>query len=249
MPPAREKISTLSSIRSRSSGALVGDDEQPTSIASSSGGMKMPPVPEDPYVAEITTSRTPWKAISLTVAAGVLAAVVILVAGRSMRNDGSELRDLTPPLPPATVAADPPEVTTPVVAHAPPSAPVEAAPSAPDPSEIATPEVVENESPTRMRGRRARTTRSTSAPTTAMSSPAPTASAAAPAREPGTLSLMAIPSASVRIDGRDRGNTPLINLSLPAGEHRVELRSEDGRSKTITVRIESGRPTRQRVEL
>ncbi len=66
---------------------------------------------------------------------------------------------------------------------------------------------------------------------------------------PGTLNLLAIPSATVRLDGRVLGETPLIGRQLPAGAHRLQLRTADGRTKTVTVQIRSGRSTRLRVEL
>ncbi len=65
---------------------------------------------------------------------------------------------------------------------------------------------------------------------------------------PGTLNLLAIPSATVRRDGRVIGETPLIRRTLPAGTHRLQLRTADGRSKTVTVQIRPGRSTRLRVE-
>jgi hypothetical protein len=65
--------------------------------------------------------------------------------------------------------------------------------------------------------------------------------------ETGMLSLIAIPAASVRIDGRAAGETPL-RTSLSAGSHRVELRDPEGRSRTLNVQIAAGETTRQRVE-
>jgi serine/threonine-protein kinase len=51
----------------------------------------------------------------------------------------------------------------------------------------------------------------------------PTATAPA---APATLDLNAVPWAHVRIDGADRGETPLLGLSLPPGPHRIELANE-----------------------
>jgi serine/threonine-protein kinase len=44
--------------------------------------------------------------------------------------------------------------------------------------------------------------------------------------EPGKLDLNAVPWAHVRIDGADRGETPLLGLSLEPGEHVVQLTNE-----------------------
>jgi serine/threonine-protein kinase len=52
--------------------------------------------------------------------------------------------------------------------------------------------------------------------------PAPTK----PAAQPGKLDLNAVPWAHVRIDGTDRGETPLLGLSLEPGEHVVQLTNE-----------------------
>ncbi|MFO0692878.1 MAG: serine/threonine-protein kinase [Polyangiales bacterium] len=77
---------------------------------------------------------------------------------------------------------------------------------------------------------------------------APEPAAPAEPTAPGTLSLLAIPPATVRLGGRVLGETPLARLELPAGDHRLELTTADGRSQVVTVHIESGTATRRRVE-
>jgi serine/threonine-protein kinase len=66
----------------------------------------------------------------------------------------------------------------------------------------------------------------------------------------GKLSLMAIPPAEVHVGGRPIGRTPLFNVELPPGRHRLRLRAIDGSgSKTITVQIKAGQVVRRSVRL
>jgi hypothetical protein len=53
----------------------------------------------------------------------------------------------------------------------------------------------------------------------------------------------------VRLGSRSLGETPLVRVALPPGDHRLDLRASNGRTQTITVHIESGQATRRRVEL
>ncbi len=89
--------------------------------------------------------------------------------------------------------------------------------------------------------------RRTSSPRPRRVEQAPAAQAAS--TEPGRLSLIAIPAATARLGARTLGVTPLVNLPLPPGVHRLDLRSESGRTKSVTVRVRSGETTRMRVEL
>ena len=73
----------------------------------------------------------------------------------------------------------------------------------------------------------------------AQSAPAPRAAAAAGGS--GVLRINARPWAEVSIDGRPVGNTPLMNLTLSAGSHRVRLRNPQfALEKTIKVQIVAG---------
>lgn len=58
--------------------------------------------------------------------------------------------------------------------------------------------------------------------------PRPTTAAAPEARGPGRLSIVASPWSEVEVDGVPRGPTPLVNLSLAPGRHRLRLRPSGG---------------------
>ncbi len=59
-------------------------------------------------------------------------------------------------------------------------------------------------------------------------------------QEPGFLTLNAFPYAFVEIDGVRVKTTPLFNHALPPGPHKVTLKTEDGRTKTLDIVIEPG---------
>ena len=80
-------------------------------------------------------------------------------------------------------------------------------------------------------------------PTTTMASEMTTSEMAAP-RGRGTLVVNSLPWSEVYVDGRRRGNTPIPSLQLPAGEHRIELRTADGRTHRETVTIEANTTAR-----
>jgi serine/threonine-protein kinase len=65
----------------------------------------------------------------------------------------------------------------------------------------------------------------------------------------GALSVNAQPWANVTVDGRDLGETPLANISLPIGTHEVMLRHPTlgERREVATVRL--GAPSRVSVDL
>ena len=66
----------------------------------------------------------------------------------------------------------------------------------------------------------------------------------------GTLNLLAVPPARVTWRGRSLGETPLLDVPLPAGTHTLTLRSvRDQRTSTVRVRIRPGRLTRRSVSL
>ncbi len=72
----------------------------------------------------------------------------------------------------------------------------------------------------------------------------PRAAAGAAAGQ-GTLQIQTLPWARVFIDGRDTGrNTPVRELRVPAGSHRIGLRTADGRMTEITVQVPANETVR-----
>ncbi|MCC7534871.1 MAG: serine/threonine protein kinase, partial [Deltaproteobacteria bacterium] len=71
-----------------------------------------------------------------------------------------------------------------------------------------------------------------------------------PAAEPqpagfGTLVINTVPWARVFLDGRDTGrNTPIPNLRVRAGAHRLTFRTADGRSVSVSVTVGAGETVR-----
>ena len=67
----------------------------------------------------------------------------------------------------------------------------------------------------------------------------PAEAARAPGR--GQISIDATPWATITIDGRSIGVTPLLHVQLAAGKHRVHAAVSDGRTRDVTITIEAGR--------
>ena len=66
----------------------------------------------------------------------------------------------------------------------------------------------------------------------------------------GTLRINTRPWSRVYIDGRLIGNTPQMNIQLPAGKHVVTLKNPDmGFKKSLTVRIKAGQTVTKVVTL
>ena len=65
-----------------------------------------------------------------------------------------------------------------------------------------------------------------------------------PPKAGGTLTVDSRPFARIYIDGQQRagkqGETPAFHIPLAAGSHRIRLVLEDGRDRTIDVRVEPG---------
>lgn len=154
---------------------------------------------------------------------------------------------------PGMGAAPNPEAPTPTEAPS-PEAPTEAVATPPDSTAMT------EAAPATMAGTTAGAVASTMTPAT-MSPARMTTSPAEPitrierrstatgspmsvARGRGTLVVNSLPWSEVFIDGRRRGNTPLPSLPLPAGEHRIELRTADGRSHRETVTISANETSR-----
>jgi eukaryotic-like serine/threonine-protein kinase len=81
--------------------------------------------------------------------------------------------------------------------------------------------------------------------------PAPTPKVEAPTvfapTEKGTLTVDTYPWTRVSVDGRGVGNTPVVGLSLPVGNHTVTMENaEEKISRSVQVTIESGKATTKR---
>ena len=90
----------------------------------------------------------------------------------------------------------------------------------------------------------------------AVRAPAPIAAAPAMAAAPaaggaeGSLRVNSRPWSQVYVDGRMIGNTPLLNVPLRAGKHKVKLVNPQlGMSKQLTVQIAKGKATTKVVDL
>jgi serine/threonine protein kinase len=87
-------------------------------------------------------------------------------------------------------------------------------------------------------------------PAASPSSSAAADEAPAASGAPGTLRINSRPWAQVFVDGRNIGNTPQMNVSLPAGAHRVMLvNPEFNLRKTLSVNIRPGQVETQIVTL
>ena len=64
----------------------------------------------------------------------------------------------------------------------------------------------------------------------------------------GLLSVNALPWAEVEIDGKPVGTTPLANISLPIGSHRVVWRHPQLGERDRTVAITATAPARVGVD-
>jgi serine/threonine-protein kinase len=66
----------------------------------------------------------------------------------------------------------------------------------------------------------------------------------------GRLTLDSTPWSAVYLGGQLLGQTPLVELALPVGDHALELVNPDqGISTTYVVHVESGKTTVRRVGL
>jgi hypothetical protein len=67
----------------------------------------------------------------------------------------------------------------------------------------------------------------------------PTGPAAKP--KPGTFSIDSTPFATIYVDDKRFGITPLVKKQLPAGPHKVRAELKDGRTKEMTIDVPSGK--------
>ena len=113
----------------------------------------------------------------------------------------------------------------PVVATTPERQPAEPQGSAPEPND--TPKVAKKRAATKP------------APKKPPPKPQPEPAVA----EPGFFSIDSKPYATIYIDDKSYGDTPLFKVSLPAGKHRVRAVRADGKSQRLTITIQPGKLT------
>ncbi|NOY90762.1 MAG: protein kinase [Deltaproteobacteria bacterium] len=162
----------------------------------------------------------------------------------------------TTPTPAAPTTPTPVAPTTPTPVA--PTTPVAAAPSmvAEPPSMVAAPPSMATHVASAMTGARPATMGPVQIPSMttriSMSSRMAThvnsgmsSSMSARARGRGTLVINTMPWAHVFIDGRDTGrNTPIRSMRVPAGDHRIGLRTNDGTMHTVNVTVAPGQTVR-----
>jgi hypothetical protein len=66
---------------------------------------------------------------------------------------------------------------------------------------------------------------------------------------PGSVQINAVPSASVRIDGKAVGNTPVMDLELAGGPHEVLFSHPRLGERRMTVTVTSGKPLKLTTDL
>jgi serine/threonine-protein kinase len=64
------------------------------------------------------------------------------------------------------------------------------------------------------------------------------------APRPGFLSVNSIPWSNVWLDDKPLGHTPRMHVAVPAGKHKVRLRSQAGDERVRTVEINPGRESK-----
>jgi hypothetical protein len=75
----------------------------------------------------------------------------------------------------------------------------------------------------------------------AVGAPAGRVVAAVPAGPPGSLTIDSEPYATIYVDGRRLGDTPLFRATVPAGRHRVRAVRGDGTQRTFTITVRPGK--------
>ncbi len=144
------------------------------------------------------------------------------------------------PAPQTTTARTPTPAPQPTTARTPTPAPqaTTARTATPTPAPRPTPTPIP--APTTGPRRIDPPTASTASPT-----PAPTHERPVPAGGRGHLMIQTLPWARVFLDGRDTGrNTPVRDLPVSAGSHRIGLRTTDGTMHEETVTVPAGETVR-----
>jgi hypothetical protein len=87
------------------------------------------------------------------------------------------------------------------------------------------------------------------APPAADAAPTASPTPTRPRKPPGQghVSLDSSPFATIEIDGKEVGTTPLLRHSLPEGIHRVVATTADGRQQRFKIRVRAGKLTARRL--
>jgi serine/threonine-protein kinase len=175
-----------------------------------------------------------------------------------MGATGTVLPPVTPTtsegVPPATTASPTPP-TPPATAVPPTTTSLELAPSAT--TDVATTSDRTDRNPRRTTRSDRNPGRDQETPTTTVetTTPPPQVETTPPPPDPtphgpGFLSLVTSPWTQVTLDGRSLGETPLVRVSLPPGNHTLRLRNtEAGIDETYEVTIRSGETLSRRLGL
>ncbi|HEY1549105.1 MAG TPA: serine/threonine-protein kinase [Kofleriaceae bacterium] len=159
-------------------------------------------------------SKLPW-----IIAIGLVASAAIVTGVMAMMKKP----EAPPPAPPAEVVAMTPEPVQPARIPTPPPPPI----AQPTPPPIAQPTPPPVPTPTPPQPRRHEHE---------------TPHESAPSGPPGFITIDSAPVyATIYIDGKNYGDTPLVHLSLPPGHHAVKAVSPSGTAKTASITIESGK--------
>jgi serine/threonine-protein kinase len=68
-----------------------------------------------------------------------------------------------------------------------------------------------------------------------------------PPAKPGKLFFNATPWATVYLDGKKIGVTPIVGVTVPSGNHSLKAVAEDGRTKTIQISVPAGGEARRKM--
>ncbi|MCE9579157.1 MAG: PEGA domain-containing protein, partial [Deltaproteobacteria bacterium] len=67
------------------------------------------------------------------------------------------------------------------------------------------------------------------------------------AAKPGRLSIDASPWATISVDGKELGQTPLIGVAIAAGDHTIKAVGAKGATKTFRIHVDPGATVRKKV--
>ena len=66
---------------------------------------------------------------------------------------------------------------------------------------------------------------------------------------PGSVEINAVPSASVRVDGKAIGRTPVVDLQLSGGPHEVLFSHPRLGERRMTINVMAGKPLKLSTDL